>query len=76
MKASTILIATFALCVALPSAGCSVSSQVSTVSVQAQNGQIVTDEWNSSSRCGFAPPSSTPCSASSSRRQQRLTVEP
>ena len=76
MKVSTILTAALALSVALPSAGCSVSSQVSAVSVQAENGQIVTDEWNSSSRCGLPSPSSPPCSAASSRRQQRLAVEP
>jgi hypothetical protein len=76
MKVSSTLFAALGASFALLSAGCSVSSQVSAVSVQAENGQVVTDEWHSSSRCGLAVPGSPPCSAASVRRQQRLVVEP
>jgi len=74
MKASPTLIAAFALSAALL-CGCSMSSQVSAVSVQAADGQVVTNEWNGSSRCGLGAPSGPPCSARTVRREQ-VIVQP
>jgi hypothetical protein len=76
MKASSTLIAAFALSAALLCAGCSMSSQVSAVSVQAADGQVVTDEWNSSSRCGLGAPSGPPCSARTLHRREQVIVQP
>jgi hypothetical protein len=76
MKASSTLIATLALSFALLCAGCSMSSQVSAVSVQAADGQVVTNEWNSSSRCGLGDPAAPPCSARTIQRREQVIVQP
>jgi hypothetical protein len=60
--------------IAVLGAGCSVSSQVSAVSVQAAGGQVVTNEWNASSGCRVAPGGGPPCSAQSERRHDRYVV--
>jgi hypothetical protein len=60
--------------IAVLGAGCSVSSQVSAVSVQAADGQVVTNEWNASSGCRVGPGGGPPCSAQSERRHERYVV--
>jgi hypothetical protein len=56
--------------------GCSMSSEVTAVSVRADNGHVVTEQWNRTARCGLAPEPGVPCDAHTWRQRVETDVEP
>jgi hypothetical protein len=61
---------------ALLCAGCSVSSQLTAVSVTDRDGHVVTDEWNHTAGCGPRPGGGELCDARTTRRRVETVVEP
>ena len=59
----------------LTSAGCSVWSETAAVSVRAENGALVADEWGSSAGCTVQAGARAPCSAQT-YRQRHVGIEP